>query len=342
MVSHLIDSGSVNDDTTYTEFSDDNPYVFNLVHVNASELADFAWLKGEAYFRGRYNIGAWTWELSSFPEEWLPRFQYHDEIWVPSNFVADALSRVSPVPIVRMPYVIHPEPSRRDDLDRSHFGLPPNDFVFLFIFDSQSEVERKNPKGLLEAFRRAFPTNKDAFLLIKSSHPNPQATAAMQQAAKTANVRIIDAVVSRDEVHALYHLCDCYISLHRSEGFGLTLTEAMNAGKPVIATGYGGNVDFMTTENSYLVKYKLVEIDRDHGPYRKSWIWADPDLDHAAQLMRRVYENREEARAIGRKASEDVRHLLHPSAVGDLIRQRLLRISWLLGITVPDLSPSDD
>ncbi len=250
MVNNLIDSGSVNNDTTYTEFSDDNPYVFNLVHVNASELANFAWYKGEAYFRDRYNIGAWTWELPSFPEEWLPRFQYHHEIWVPSGFVADALSRVSPVPVVRMPYVIHPEPSRRDDFDRSHFGLPPDAVVFLFIFVSHSEVEMKNPMGLLEAFKRAFLTDKDAFLLIKSSHPDPQAARAMQQAAKSANVRIMNEVVSRDEVHALYNLCDCYISLHRSEGFGLTPAEAMNAGKPVIATGYGGNVDFMTPEKA--------------------------------------------------------------------------------------------
>jgi glycosyltransferase involved in cell wall biosynthesis len=162
----------------------------------------------------------------------------------------------------------------------------------------------------------------------------------MQRASKRTNVQIMDTVVSRDEVHALYHLCDCYVSLHRSEGFGFTPAEAMSAGKPVIATGYGGNVDFMTPDNSYIVKHKLIEIDRDHGPYRRGWIWADPDLDHAAQLMRRVYENREEARAIGRKAREDVRRLLRPRVVGDLIRRRLLRIAWLLGITVPDQWPS--
>jgi len=126
------------------------------------------------------------------------------------------------------------------------------------------------------------------------------------------------------------------------KGFGLTLAEAMRSGKPVIGTAYGGNSDFMTPENSYPVKYKLIEIDRDHGPYKKGWAWADPELDHAAELMRHVYENREEAKAIGWKAREDILRLLHPRVVGDLMRQRLLTIASLKGITVPSLETAAD
>jgi glycosyltransferase involved in cell wall biosynthesis len=142
-------------------------------------------------------------------------------------------------------------------------------------------------------------------------------------------------------VNTLYYLCDCYVSLHRSEGFGLTPAEAMCAGKPVIATAYGGNVDFMTSENSYLAKYKLIEIDRDYHPYLKGFVWADPDLDHAAELMRHVYENREEAKNIGRKAREDVLRLLHPRIVGDLIKQRLLT-ALLKGSATPNLEAAVD
>ena len=342
VLNSVIDYGSLNNDTTYTGFSDDNPYVFNLVHLNAPELANFVWYKGAAYFRGRYNIGAWNWELASFPNEWLPHFQYHHEIWVPSKFAADALSRVSPVPVLRMPHSPASEQIMGEGLDRSHFGLPPDDVFFLFMFDSHSELERKNPLGLIEAFKRAFPREKDVFLLIKSSRSNPHAVEAMQQAAKQTNVQMMERVLSREEVHALYRLCDCYVSLHRSEGFGLTLAEAMRSGKPVIGTAYGGNIDFMTPENSYPVKYKLIEIDRDHGPYKKGWAWADPELDHAAELMRHVYENREEAKAIGWKAREDILRLLHPRVVGDLMRQRLLTIASLRGITVPSLETAAD
>lgn len=336
-LNNIIDSGSENIETDYLDFAHANPYAFNLVYVNADQAANFAWHKGEAYFRGHYNIGAWNWELTDFPKEWLPRFQYYNEIWVATKFVLEALSQISPVPVVRIPYALHPEPLRDPHVHRSQFGVSNNQFFFLFMFDFHSVLERKNPLGLIEAFKRAFPAQDDVTLVIKSSHADQRTVDAMCQAAKGASIKILDTVLTRDEIIAVYSLCDCYISLHRSEGFGLTLAEAMLAGKPTIGTAYGGNVDFMTLENSYLVNYALTEIDRDYAPYQKGWHWADPDLDHAAVLMRHVYENPEEARAIGRKAREDVIRQLHPQVVGDLIKQRLLTIASYREIAVPNV-----
>jgi glycosyltransferase involved in cell wall biosynthesis len=122
-------------------------------------------------------------------------------------------------------------------------------------------------------------------------------------------------------------ICDAYVSLHRSEGFGLTLTEAMNMGKPVIATAYSGNMDFMTASNSFPVKYRLVEIEKNHGPYTKGCEWAEPDLDHAAELMRYVYLHRDHAAEVGKRAQQDVCSQLHPKTVGRMIRERLLKLN---------------
>src|SRR5262249_16789407 len=149
-----------------------------------------------------------------------------------------------------------------------------------------------------------------------------------------ANIRIIDAIFSRKETVSLMKAADSYVSLHRSEGFGLTMAEAMSAGKPVIATAFSGNMEFMTPANSYLVKYSLTEIDREYGPYREGF-WADPDLDHAAELMRHVFANRKEARQIGRRGRADILKDFNEQRVGALMRDRLVRLATLRKIAPP-------
>jgi len=211
-------------------------------------------------------------------------------------------------------------------LDLSRFGVRPGSFLFLFMFDFHSVMERKNPLGLIAAFKKAFGESEEAALLIKSSRVDADGMTEMKAAAG-ANISIVDTVIGREEVNALFRACDCYVSLHRSEGFGLTIAEAMVASKPVIATAFSGNMDFMTARNSYLVRYNLTEIERDHSPYRKGWHWAEPDIDHAAELMRRVVEKRDEALDLGRQAREDVLRLMHPDVVGQRMKARLMEIA---------------
>jgi glycosyltransferase involved in cell wall biosynthesis len=213
-------------------------------------------------------------------------------------------------------------------LARARVGLSADRFVFLYLFDFHSYAERKNPLGLIQAFKKAFGDQEDVELLIKCSHSSfaPRTLALLRQACSGSNIKLYDGVLAREAVYGLMAICDCYVSLHRSEGFGLTLAEAMNLGKPVIATAYSGNVDFMTSSNSFLVNYGLVEIERDYGPYKKGGIWAEPDLNHAAQLMRHVYEDQGEAATVGQRAREDVWRLLHPSAVAGIMRDRLSRV----------------
>ena len=322
-------------DTSYSDFQSDNPYAFNLICVNADEAANFARHKGEGYYKGRYTIGVWAWELPDFPDAWLPACRYYDELWAPSTFVRDALSARSPVPVLCVPHSIPPD-APAGGLDRAKLGLPAEAFVFLYIFDFHSYLARKNPLGLIEAFKRAFPGPSDAALLIKCARSSfdRRGLTEMRRAAGGASVQILEDTLTREQTNALYVLSDCYVSLHRSEGFGLTLAEAMSAGKPVIATGYGGHRDFMNAESAYLVDYAMTEIEADHGPYKKGRSWAEPDIGHAAELMRHVYENRDEASARGRKGREEIVRLLHPRVVGDAIRRRLVHVADRCGMKV--------
>ena len=322
------DQGSSNLEKVDSEPSQENPYDFNLVHMNADTVPYFAKHTHPAFW-DRSNIGYWAWELPTFPPVWRESFCYFDEIWVPSTFCLDAVSRVSPIPVVRIPHSIQENIAYDPNCTRSQFGIGPDTFVFLFFFDFHSFMERKNPLGLIEAFRRAFTPEQDALLLIKCSRSefDPSSRVRLQEACQGANIRLYDGVISRPAVHSLMSICNAYVSLHRSEGFGLTLTEAMNMGKPVIATAYSGNMDFMTSSNSFPIKYRLVEIEKNHGPYMKGCEWAEPDLDHAAEIMRYVYAHRDQAAEVGKRAQRDVCRQLHPQTVGRMIRERLLKVN---------------
>lgn len=303
-----------------------NPYRVNLIRVNARDLWRVADAFGVEYFRSRYNVAAWTWELPELPDDWRRSFEFFDEIWVPSRFVRDAVAQAAPIPVVTIPHAIEGDSPDVAALDRAELALSRDAFVFLFVFDFASQAGRKNPLGLIEAYARAFGGRADIVLVLKTVHADDfHADArALREASAGRRVTMVDGVWEPARVRRLLAMCDCYVSLHRSEGFGLTLAEAMGLGKPVVATAYGGNVDYMTPENSFLVPYRLVTIERDHGPYRKGGSWAEPDLDHAAALMRHVYLNRAAAAAAGARARQEIRDVLHPRAVGRLMAQRLL------------------
>ena len=203
--------------------------------------------------------------------------------------MAETLAAASPKPVVHMPMPVTLPPVV--DLPREALGLPGG-FVFLLVYDFASVLARKNPVGLIEAFLRAFPDPEEgARLVLKSinSERHPNEHDQVRLAAKGhPHVHLLDFYVSADEKNAMIAAADCYASLHRSEGFGITMAEAMLLGKPVVATAYSGNLDFMRPENSYLVDYELAPIGPGNGPYPPEAEWAEPDLDHAATLMREV------------------------------------------------------
>ncbi len=327
VVNNFAIGGSLNWQTGYA-LSESNPYSTNLVFLSPPKVPEFFARKGE-YFSHHFNIGCWSWELPSIPVEWCDSFLYFREIWVPSTFILEAVSKVSPVAVVTLPHSLDLHEPPQGEWTRGHFGLPQRTFVFFFMFDFCSTVERKNPLGLIEAFRRAFGDRTDVLLLIKSVHSasTQNEFSRLNEASRMPNVKLLDGVMSLEAVRGLMGACDCYVSLHRSEGFGLTLAEAMALRKPVIATGYSGNLDYMNRCNSFLVRYRLVEIERDCGPYKKGGHWADPDLDHAAELLQHVFSNRTEAAVIAAQGRKDVLRRFHPAVVGGQIRERLLAAS---------------
>lgn len=314
---------ALNTDTSIVQFSETNPYRLNLVWLNADTIDRFVAQEGADFFKGRINLAHWAWEVQDFPAKWAAGFDWFDEIWVASHFIQEGLARVSPVPVRAVPYSVT-LPASNKPLP-ALVGLPQGRFVFLFIFDLASYAARKNPRGLIRAFNKAFRRDDNALLVLKIAHSeaDPAGLAELQRAAQDANILITDAVLGRDQVGTLLDAADCYVSLHRAEGFGLTMAEAMLRGKPVIATGYSGNMDFMNAANSYPVRYRLTSIGHPYGPYQKDFVWAEPDIDHAAELMRYVYENRDTARAVGARAREDVAKQLNPHAVGMLMQDYL-------------------
>jgi glycosyltransferase involved in cell wall biosynthesis len=320
----FIDPTSVNLDTTLDATPrSDRSYSVNLLHVNADQLAHVAAQKGHTFFENRYNIGYWMWELPEFPEVYYDRFAYVDEVWVGSTYCLDTIAQVSPVPVVKIPLALPAGDLPTKGVGRGHFGLPDGSFVFLFIFDVHSVVARKNPEAVIDAFRLAFPGREDVRLVLKYSHGDDAFRQTLLAHARDPRVVLIDTVLDRLELNSLIEACDCYVSLHRSEGFGITMAEAMTFAKPVIATGYSGNVDFMDAANSFPVRFDLVTLAQDYGPYRRGSTWAQPDIKHAAEQMRLVFESPHLVRDRALRGQQDIRRYLDPAAIGRRIEERL-------------------
>jgi glycosyltransferase involved in cell wall biosynthesis len=283
----------------------------------------FASERGRGYFKQRYTIGFWFWELAAFREEWIQFFGYVDEVWAASDFVRASYAAWSPVPVVRMPLpvVLPPIPP----LGRSHFGLPASGTLFLYIFDVSSQMERKNPAAAIRAFRLAGFAPGEAALVLKFTNAeyDREAVRRLHEAASGLDVIFLDGYMDRAEVCALLQCADCYISPHRSEGFGLTMLESMRLGKPVVGTAYSGNMDFMTEDNSFPLSYRLITIDQDYGPYMRGAQWADPDLDEAARLLRLIHEHPADARTRGQRAQQQIGRQRHPQVTAEAVRARL-------------------
>jgi len=298
----------------------------NIVCLNAEHLVQFVLDGGRDLLRNRYSAGVWFWETSRFPRQFRHALDYVDEVWVASDFVREAVERETSKPVLTFPLpVLVPD---RPTLGRADLGLPEDAFVFLFVFDFFSTIERKNPLGLIEAFTRAFPEPGRALLYLKSINGSraPSDFRRVQEAAAgRPDIVLSDGYVDSERLTALTALCDCYVSLHRSEGFGLTIAEAMAIGKPAIATAYSGNLAFMESETSYLVPYETVTLETAVGPYPAGTVWADPNLDEAARLMRHVVDDpaEAEARAARGKAGVEARQSLEQAAafLGDRLPQ---------------------
>ncbi len=305
----------------------------NVFYLNANEMDDaFAHL-GAEFFSGCYNIGYWAWELSQFPDAWSSAFRYVDEIWVHSRFIQQAITHKAPCPVLCMPVAVEPFSSAK--FSRAYFELPENNFLILFFFDFRSFIHRKNPEAALQAFALAFQQNPNApvRLIIKvngvDARPDDYQAFRNSEAVRDPRVMLIDRVMEDWEIMELVRLCDCFLSLHRSEGFGRGLAEAMYFSKPVVATGYSGNVDFMNEANSCLVDYTLIAVGDDQYPHGAGQHWADPDVEQAAGYLRRLTEDAAYRTEIGQRAAHYIRSYHSFAAIGARHRRRLEKLGLL-------------
>ncbi|MEZ5298978.1 MAG: glycosyltransferase, partial [Ilumatobacteraceae bacterium] len=263
----------------------------NLCVVNADQFPNLAADYGEVLLGGRHTIGYWFWEVEQIPDSFREAIGLVDEIWAGSDFVADAFRAITDTPVRVVPVPVS-EPDV-PELAREYFGLPDDRFVFLVTFDYLSVAERKNPIGAIEAFRSAFPEQRPdgPMLVVKSLNADrrPQHhERAVIAAAGREDIVLIDRHATRGEQMALTRMADCLVSLHRSEGLGLHLMEAMWLRTATIATRYSGNLQFCTDENCALVDAGRSRVIDGDGYLPSGAVWAEPDLAHAARLMQRM------------------------------------------------------
>ncbi|MSU69205.1 MAG: glycosyltransferase [Opitutaceae bacterium] len=317
-------------DQTYADrLQEDNPYEVNVIHLDPPSSHDLDRHHGRAFRVGKRNIAYWAWELPDFPDAWMSAFDFYDEVWCPSDFTRVAIEMKSPVPVIRMPHAI--AFARPEGDFRPRFGLPAGKFLFLLVYDLNSYSERKNPSDVIEAFRQSGLAGADAALIVKVQNVagNEADFTALQSAvADLPGTVLIANTLSRAEVYQLEAACDCFVSLHRAEGFGLAVAECMYLGKPVISTNWSATAEYVTAENGCPVDCRTVSLAQNHGPYMKGSTWAEPDVAHAAAWMRKLFADRALAARLGIAARAAIEARFSPAVIGARYRQRLEAIAW--------------
>ncbi len=296
----------------------------NLFCINANEVEQAMGVLeatgSKAAFESAHNIIYPAWELSKYPEPWARILERFDEVWAPSDFIAQAIAPAVSKPVIHMPLAV--ELTLSSFLGRRAFGIPEHAFVVLFSFDFSSFSERKNPLAMLDAFERLCALRPTAPLhaIVKykgGGDGNPARKALEARlAALGGRAQGITRELSDNENKNLIRCADAFVSLHRSEGFGRGPAEAMTLGRVAIATNYSGNLDFMTPETSLLVDCKLVPVPEDAYLFPQGQVWADASVEHAVELMARMLDDPAEARALGRRASRHIRTHFSARAVG--------------------------
>ncbi|WP_426448808.1 glycosyltransferase [Paenibacillus sp. S-38] len=317
-------------DTSWVHKESTAMYRTHIFHVNADSMGPVRqFVSGRT--KGRYNIGYWHWELPDLREADLKAFDYVDEVWTPTAFVQESVKKRSPVPVLRIPHGIHVPV--RPEWGRAAFALPADRFLFMSMFDVHSSTRRKNPHAVISAFKEAFgPNDRTVGLVLKvkgkaSGIDDLHTLYPLLEGYR--NIYLIERVLSRLQVNSLLNSVDCFVSLHRSEGFGLGLAEAMYLGKPVIGTNWSGNTDFMRPDNACPVDYRLVPVGESWGPYDAEQIWAEPDIRHAAAYMRDLVNHPDYRARIAAGGQMTIRSEYSPRSVGEQIRARLSELGLL-------------
>lgn len=302
----------------------------NIYHINGNEVARCLKRLEPKRHSGSYDIVYPLWELSHYPEVWARQLDRFEEIWAPTNFIFESLVSACKKPIKLMPSAT--EVVLTSFLGRRYFGISEKDYLFLFFFDLRSYWSRKNPGAVIDAFRRlvAKRPGVNASLVIKIGGVDLAPEMLEQLLSDVQDLRdkviVLDQVMTDNEVKNLVRCCDCFVSLHRSEGYGRGLAEAMFLGKPVISTAYSGNMDFMSPDTALLVPYELIPLTEGSYPHWEGQVWADPDIEYALHHMIHLVDDPRRGCALGENASRHIRVEFGYRACGMRYRNRLEEI----------------
>lgn len=302
-------------------------YAVNLFNFNSSNVIDYYKIFPED-LKDRFNIIYGYWEYDKFPKHMLISANYANEIWCPSNFILEILSKYYSIPCVKMPVAIEFNQNNLNPYNREYFGLPSSCFLYIFTFDVGSEIRsgRKNPLAVIKAFQKAFPIRSSNVGLVMKITQRPEFIGTpkhdnlideIKTLSKQMNLFTISDTLDDNQMKGLINCCDVYVSLHRCEGLGLGMMEAMKLGKPVIATNYSGNTEFMRNDNSCPVDYNLIPSGIE------DYLWADPDINQAAYYMQKLFTNKGYYRAISDKARKHIETWHNAKYCADAMKQRL-------------------
>lgn len=297
-----------------------------ISHINPPELLDWVARTEGREIQHRRHIGYWAWELEEIPDDWRPAFDLVDEIWTPSEFAARAIRTAAPprVKVTAAPYPLYLNP--RPAADRARFDLPAEAVVVLMAFDLRSTAQRKNPYAALRAFREALAlTHRDAILVCKvmgAQHAPQTFQDLVALTADTPAVRLMTDALSAQDMAVLTASCDIVLSLHRSEGYGLLLAEAIWNGKAAIATGWSANAEFMDPASSVLIDYRLEPVQGDGAIYTQGR-WATADEADAAAKLARLIDDDAWRQALSTATAENPHASFQPGAWTDLMKTLL-------------------
>lgn len=270
-----------------------NIYSLNIFCLPAFDMIGILFDHGSDIFEGTINLGIWQWELSEFPKEAILSIELVDYIYSISDFSSKSISKITDKVIGTLPLpVLEPSFIKKE---RKYFDLPQDHFLYIFSFDANSFINRKNPLGIIEAFQRAFPSKADVGCVIKvmNSKSNDIWNECVRRSICDSRIHIIDKVLNRSEFLALIDVCDVIVSLHRAEGFGRLMAEGFLLGKTSIASNYSGNLDYMNEENSYLVQGDIIPMFESDYLFSEGKEWFQPSINDASAKMIEVYEEQE-------------------------------------------------
>jgi glycosyltransferase involved in cell wall biosynthesis len=315
---------SYSSDTLEKSKSDSQPNaLINIFHINSNVTHEFFSKNQDINLAGHYNIVYWAWEFPEVSDKTVEFLNIFDELWVPSDFCVNIFTKYTGIPVMRFSHPIQKLPPS-DEFDFEEYNIKPGSNVYITIFDSLSTTIRKNPEATIEAFINVFKNDPESVLIVKTHNldRSKDAQTVLEKYAGISNIIIINEHFSKEKLHSLIQKSDVLISLHGSEGFGLTMAEAMYFGKPVIATGYSGNLQFMNAENSFLVNAEKVSYGSDDLNYDSNTIWSEPSLEEASQYLKKIYQGGDDVKTASDNARKTITNDFSLEGVGKLIRER--------------------